>query len=151
MARRNRARFVAGKMSRSTCFVVALGWGCFITSEEKGCGVPRCGALSSQLVIIKLRTWRGWRGPKERSPSLVTVLWFQDYFSTPRGLSTSHEHLGTRGGWWERNWPLSSVLHRDGLRAKTQSWRGTSDQGEDTTSQLNFDLYKVKNFKIVFL
>lgn len=106
MARRNRTRFVAGKMSSSTCFAVALGWGYFITSEGKGHGVPRCGALSSQLVFIQLGTWRGL---KERSPSLVTVLWFQDYFSITRGLSTSHEHLGTQGGGGEEKTGLSPL------------------------------------------
>lgn len=83
MARCNTAKFVAGEVSRSTWVSVAFGWGYFITSEGKGHGAPQCGALSSQLVTTELGSWRG---PKESSHSLRTVLQFQDCFSIPRAF-----------------------------------------------------------------
>lgn len=114
----NRAKPVAGEVSSSTCFLWLLVEAILSHLREKAMVSHIVEDLSSKLVITELGTWRG---PKERSPSLMPVLQFQDCFSITRGLSTAPEQWRTRGGWWWGNWPLSSVLHRGGLRAKAPS------------------------------
>lgn len=70
---------------------MAARWGYFITSEGIDCGVPHCGALSSQFAMTEL-----WL--RENLPSLVTILLFQECFTFHLALNSERLRVGDSEG-----------------------------------------------------